>query len=92
MENHTSDSCARRSARVEWLHLVPLRSIPAIVESLVFCADMHLPEKHAYTLVILVLDLQARETAEAAHFVCRRWSASRILLVERESAAIDDWF
>ncbi len=73
------------------LHLVFLRSIPAIVETVASCADMYLHQERAYALVILVLDPRAKETAEAAHFVRRRWSAARILLLERESAVIDDW-
>jgi len=77
-------------ARYE-LHLALLRSIPAIVESLDSCADMYLHEGSAYALVILTLRQQSRETAEAAHFVRRRWSAARILLLESESGVIDDW-
>jgi hypothetical protein len=61
------------------------------VEKLVSCADMYLNEKDAYALVILVLNPQARETAEVAHFVRHRWSAARILLLESESTVIDDW-
>jgi hypothetical protein len=76
---------------LDGLHVELLRSIPAIVKSLASCADMYLHKEHAYALVILKLDPQARETAEATHFVRGRWSASRILLVESESAAIDDW-
>ncbi len=73
------------------LHITLLRSIPAFVEKLVSRADMYLHEEDAYALVILALHLQARETAEVAHFVRHRWSAARILLLECESAAIDDW-
>jgi hypothetical protein len=73
------------------MHLVLLRSIPAIVETLASCAEMYLHEEHAYALVILVLEPQSRETAEAAQFVRHRWSGARILLLERESAEIDDW-
>jgi hypothetical protein len=73
------------------LHLELLRSIPALVEKLVSCADMYLHEENAYALVILVLQHQAGETAEVAHFVRHRWSAARILLLESESAVIDDW-
>jgi hypothetical protein len=29
--------------------------------------------------------------AEATHFVRRRWSAARILLLESESMVVDDW-
>jgi hypothetical protein len=72
-------------------HLLLLRSIPAIVETLTSCADMYLHEEHGYALVILVLHSKSRETAEAAHFVRQRWSAARILLFETESAMIDDW-
>jgi hypothetical protein len=68
-----------------------LRSIPAFVEKLVSCADMYLHDKDAYSLVILVLHPQARETAEVAHFVRHRWSEARILLLETESAVIDEW-
>jgi len=73
------------------LHLELLRSIPAIVETLASCADMFLHEEDAYGLVILVLHTQPRETAEVADFVRHRWSAARILLLESESAVIDDW-
>jgi hypothetical protein len=73
------------------LHITLLRSIPAFVEKLVSCADLYLHEEDAYALVILVLHPKARETAEVAHFVRHRWSAARILLLESESAAIDDW-
>ena len=73
------------------LHLTLLRSIPAFVEKLASCADMYLHQEDAYALVILVLHPQARETAEVAHFVRHRWSAARILLLESESAVIDDW-
>jgi len=73
------------------LHIALLRSIPAFVEKLVSCADMYLHEEDAYALVILALRPQARETAEVAHFVRHRWSAARILLLESESAVIDDW-
>ncbi|HTW80665.1 MAG TPA: hypothetical protein VME23_14055 [Terracidiphilus sp.] len=72
-------------------HLLLLRSIPAIVEALTSCADMYLHKEHGYALVILVLHSKSRETAEAAHFVRQRWSAARILLLESESAMIDDW-
>lgn len=73
------------------LHLELLRAIPAIVETLASCADMFLHEEDAYGLVILVLHTQPRETAEVADFVRHRWSAARILLLENESAVIDDW-
>jgi hypothetical protein len=73
------------------LHITLLRSIPAFVEKLVSCADMYLHEEDAYAIVILVLHPQARETAEVAHFVRHRWSAARILLLDSESAVIDDW-
>jgi hypothetical protein len=68
-----------------------LRSIPALVEKLVSCTDLYFHEGNAYALVILVLLPQSRETAEVAHFVRHRWSEARILLLESESAAIDDW-
>jgi hypothetical protein len=73
------------------LHLELLRSIPAMVETLASCSDIYLHEEDAYELVILVLQPQATETAEVAHFVRHRWSAARILLFESESAVIDDW-
>jgi hypothetical protein len=73
------------------LHLSLLRSIPAIVETLACCADMYLHEEPAYALVILVLDSQSGETAEAARFARHRWNAARILLLESEASAIDDW-
>lgn len=73
------------------LHLLLLRSIPAIVEALASCADMYLHDKHGYVLVILALNSESRKTAEAAHFVRRRWSNARILLLENKSAMIDDW-
>jgi hypothetical protein len=72
-------------------HLLLLRSIPAIVETVACCADLYLHEQRDYALVILVLHCESREMAEAAHFVRHRWSAARILLLERESAMIDDW-
>jgi hypothetical protein len=72
-------------------HLLLLRSIPAIVEPLVSCADMYLHKEHDYALVILVLQSQSKETAEAASFIRNRWSTARILLLEGESARIDDW-
>ena len=61
------------------------------MEKLASCADMYLHQEDAYALVILVLDSEARETAEVAHFVRHRWSAARILLLESESPVIDDW-
>jgi len=73
------------------MHTTVLRSIPAFVEKLVSCADMYLHKGEAYAVVILVLHPQAAETAEVAHFVRHRWSAARILLLESESAVIDDW-
>ena len=73
------------------LHLALLRSVPAIVESLGSCIDMYRHEGGPYALVILMLRQQSIETAEAAHFVRRRWSAARILLLESESGVIDDW-
>jgi hypothetical protein len=72
-------------------HLLPLQSIPAIVETLGSCADMYLHKGHGYALVILFLHCNPSETAEAAHFVRHRWNAARILLLESESAVIDDW-
>ena len=72
-------------------HLFPLRSIPAIIETLCSCADMYLHKGNGYALVILVLHCKPSETTEAAHFVRHRWSAARILLLESESAMIDDW-
>ena len=68
-----------------------LRSIPAIVKTLSSCADMYLHKGQGYALVILVLHCKPSETAEAAHFVRHRWSTARILLLESESAMIDDW-
>ncbi|HTU49716.1 MAG TPA: hypothetical protein VMF56_03925 [Acidobacteriaceae bacterium] len=73
------------------LHLLLLRSIPAIVETLACCADMYLNQEPAYALVILVLDSQTREIAAATRFVRHRWSAARILLLESEPTMIDDW-
>jgi hypothetical protein len=73
------------------LHLSLLRSIPAYVETLACCTDLYLHAEPAYALVILVLHCQSGETAEAAHFVRRRWITARILLLESESAVIDDW-
>jgi hypothetical protein len=52
---------------------------------------MYLHEADSYPLVILGLHPRARETAEVADFVRHRWSAARILLLESESAGIDDW-
>lgn len=76
---------------LEEAHVVLLRSIPASVESLCSCADMYLHKGHDYALVILVLHPESRETAEAAFFVRHRWSRARILLLESQSAIIDDW-
>ncbi len=73
------------------LHIALLRSIPALVEKLVSCADMYLHEEDAYALVILMLHTHSRETAEVAEFVRHRWSSARILLLESESPMIDDW-
>jgi hypothetical protein len=73
------------------LHLTLLRSIPAIVECLTSCTEMYLHDEHGYVLVILVLPPKSRETAEAADYVRHRWRAARILLLENESAMIDDW-
>jgi hypothetical protein len=73
------------------LHLMLLRSMSAIVETLASCTDLYFHEGHVYALIILVLHQQSRQTAEAAHFVRHRWSAARILLLGSESAAIDDW-
>jgi hypothetical protein len=61
------------------------------VEKLDSCTDLYLHQGNGYALVILVLHPQSRETAEVAHFVRHRWSAARILLLESESAVIDDW-
>jgi hypothetical protein len=72
-------------------HLVLLRTIPAIVETLASCADIYLHEEHAYALVILMLHTHSRETAEVAEFVRHRWRSARILLLESESPVIDDW-
>ena len=72
-------------------HLMLLRSIPAIVETLNSCADMYLDREHEYALVILVLPTKSSETTEAAHFVRHRWNSARILLLESEFAEIDDW-
>jgi hypothetical protein len=73
------------------LHVMLLRSIPAIVETLASCADMYLHMEQAYALVILVFPPNSREVTEAADFVRHRWSAARILLLESEAAMIDDW-
>lgn len=73
------------------LHLALLRSIPAVVESLASCADMYLHEGDDYALVVLMLRQHSRETAEAAQYVRRRWSAARILLLESGAELIDDW-
>jgi hypothetical protein len=72
-------------------HLLLLRSIPAIVVSVACYAEMYLHEEHGYVLVILALHPKSREGPEAGHFVRHRWSAAKILLIERESALIDDW-
>ena len=72
-------------------HLKLLQSIPTVVKRLDSCADMYLHQEHVYALVILVLHPRSTETAEAAQFVRQRWSAARILLLDSESAAIDDW-
>jgi hypothetical protein len=61
-------------------HLLPLQSIPAIVETLGSCADMYLHKGHGYALVVLFPHCKPSETAEAAHFVRHQWSAM-----------IDDW-
>jgi len=73
------------------LHLTLLRSIPAIVETLGSCAELYLHKEHSYALVILVLSPKSSETTEAADFVRHRWTAARILLLESESAMVDDW-
>ncbi|MGD0732086.1 MAG: hypothetical protein ABR956_12550 [Terracidiphilus sp.] len=73
------------------LHITLLRSIPAFVEKLASCAEMYRHTGDAYAVVILVLHRKASETAEVAQFVRHRWGAARILLLEKESAAIDDW-
>jgi hypothetical protein len=73
------------------LHRWLLQSIPAVVETLACCADLYAHQEPAYALVVLVLHSESREMARAAHFVRRRWSAARILLLESESATIDDW-
>ena len=73
------------------LHVTLLRSIPALVEKLVSCTDLYFHEEDAYALVILVFHPHARERAEVARFVRHRWRAARILLLESESAVIDDW-
>ena len=73
------------------LHLTLLRSIPAIVERLTSCAEMYLHNEHGYALVIFVFPPKSRETAEAADYVRHRWRTARILLLESESAMIDDW-
>ena len=72
-------------------HLSLLRSIPAIVHTLTCCADMYVHEEHGYALVILALNCNSKETSDAAIFVRHRWSSARILLLEEESAQIDDW-
>ena len=73
------------------LHLMLLRSIPAVVEILASYAEIYLHEEHAHALVILVPHPQSRETAEAAHFVRRRWNAAKTLLIGSEPEVIDDW-
>ncbi len=73
------------------MHLMLLRSIPAIVESLTSSGEMYIHNEHGYALVILVFPPKSRETTEAADYVRHRWSAARILLLENESAMIDDW-
>jgi hypothetical protein len=72
-------------------HLLLVRSIPAIVETLASFADMYLHEERGYALVILALHPKSRESSEAAHFVRHRWSTARILLLASEPAMIDDW-
>jgi hypothetical protein len=72
-------------------HRLLLRSIPAVVNTLASCTDMYLHEENDYALVILALHSEWRATAEAAHFVRRRWIGARILLFEGRSAMIDDW-
>lgn len=72
-------------------HLECLRSIPSVVETLASCAEMYVHEGLGYALVILMLHTHSRETAEVAEFVRHRWRSARILLLESESPAIDDW-
>lgn len=72
-------------------HLMLLRSIPAIVNTLPSCADLYLHEGNDYALVILVLHPESKKPAEAAHFVRHRWIGARILLLQGGSAVIDDW-
>jgi len=72
-------------------HLVLLRYIPAIVETLSSCKEMYVHEERAYALVILMLHTHSRETAEGAEFVRHRWRSARILLLESEAPVIDDW-
>jgi hypothetical protein len=61
------------------------------VETLGSCAELYLHKEHGYALVILVLSPKSSETTEAADFVRHRWTAARILLLENESAMVDDW-
>jgi hypothetical protein len=77
--------------RLHGLHLALLRSIPAHVETLTSCSDLYFHEERAYALVILAPHPRSKEAAEAAQFVRHRWSAAKILLLESESALIDDW-
>lgn len=73
------------------LHIRLLQSIPAIVETLASCAELYLHKEQGYALVVLMFPPKSRETTEAADFVRHRWTAARILLLESESAMIDDW-
>jgi hypothetical protein len=72
-------------------HLALLRSIPACVEALGSCSEMYFHDVRAYALVILVPHPQSKETAEAAQFVRHQWSTAKILLLDSESALVDDW-
>lgn len=72
-------------------HLQLLKSIPAKVETVSCPKEMYSHEAHDYALVILALHSKSRETAEAAHFARRKWTAARILLLDDESVVIDDW-
>ena len=72
-------------------HLTLLRAIPAAVKTLASCVDIYFHDEEAYALVILDLNRQSSEMAEAAQFVRHRWSAAKILLLESMSPSIDDW-
>ena len=52
---------------------------------------MYRHEGRGYALVILALHAEPREAPEAAHFARRQWNEARVLLLEDESTAMDDW-